>query len=160
MLTLARCDDRLIHGQCMTVIIKEYDIQHILVVDDFTAGNPILKTVFQTAVPSNMTANVYSVKEAIEPIKTAMKDQVKTLLLMKNPIVYEELRRHIEDLPMELNIGPMSNRKGTVAATPQAQLLPDEAEAIKHLTADGVRVFFRQIPSQKAVEWDEVKDRF
>ena len=41
MLTLIRCDDRLIHGQCMTVIVKDYDIERILVVDDFTATNPI-----------------------------------------------------------------------------------------------------------------------
>ena len=160
MLTLARCDDRLIHGQCMTVIIKEYDIQHILVVDDFTASNPILKTVFQTAVPSNMIANVYTVKDAVLPIQEAMTNNKKTLLLMKNPIVYEQLIEVITDLPRELNIGPMSNRKGAIAATPQAQLLPEEAEAIKHLTAQGIRVFFRQIPTQKAVEWEEVKDRF
>lgn len=49
MLTLIRCDDRLIHGQCMTVIVKAYDIEEIIVVDNFTATNSVLKTVFQNS---------------------------------------------------------------------------------------------------------------
>lgn len=160
MLTLVRCDDRLIHGQCMTVITKEYDIQRILVVDDFTATNPILKTVFKTAVPSSMSADVFTVKDATKDIIEAMNNDVRTLLLMKSPIVYEELRKEVESLPLELNVGPMSNRKGTTPATPMAHLLPDEAEAIKQLVAQGVHVYFRQVPSQKTVEWDEIKSKF
>ena len=41
MIVLARCDDRLIHGQCMTVIVQEYDIRSIIIVDNETAENPI-----------------------------------------------------------------------------------------------------------------------
>ena len=58
MICLVRCDDRLIHGQCMTVIVKAYDIQEIIVVDEFTATNAILKTVFKTAVPPSMKADI------------------------------------------------------------------------------------------------------
>ena len=43
MISLVRCDDRLIHGQCMTVIVKAYDIQEIIVVDQFTATNAVLE---------------------------------------------------------------------------------------------------------------------
>lgn len=160
MLTLVRCDDRLIHGQCMMVITKEYDIERIIVVDDFTATNSILKMVFQTAVPPTMKANVYTVKEAVDEIRIAMKDTSRTLLLMKSPIVYKELREEMDDLPLELNVGPMSNRKGTIAATSTAHLLSEEADAVKALIAQGVHVYFRQVPSQKTVEWDEIKDKF
>lgn len=160
MLTLVRCDDRLIHGQCMTVITKEYDIQRILVVDDFTATNPILKTVFKTAVPSDMSADVFTVKDAVNEIRGAMGNNERTLLLMKSPIVYKDLRQEMDDLPTELNVGPMSNRKGTTPATPTAHLLPEEADAVKDLIAQGVHVYFRQVPSQKTVEWDEIKNNF
>ncbi|MDU5107849.1 PTS sugar transporter subunit IIB [Clostridium sp.] len=160
MLTLARCDDRLIHGQCMTVIIKEYDIERILVVDDFTAKNPILKTVFQKAMPSELKGDVYTIKDSVPEITEAMNNDERTLLLMKNPIVYMNLRKEVANLPLELNIGPMSNRRGTTPATQTAHLLPQEADAIKELTEEGVHVYFRQVPSQKTVEWDEVKDKF
>lgn len=160
MLTLARCDDRLIHGQCMTVIVQEYDIKRILVVDDFTASNPILKTVFQTAVPSNLEGNVFTIKEALPQIEKAMEDDKNTLLLMKSPIVYRDLKNLMKALPDELNIGPMSNRKNTKEATPTAFLLADEADAIKDLVKMGVHVFFRQLPIHKAIEWDEIKNNF
>ncbi len=37
MINLIRDDERLIHGQCMTQIVKTYDIQEIVVIDDATA---------------------------------------------------------------------------------------------------------------------------
>lgn len=104
MLTLVRCDDRLIHGQCMTVIIKEYDIERILVVDDFTAKNSILKTVFQKAMPPEIKGNVYTIKDSVQEITEAMNNNERTLLLMKSPIVYRDLRKEVANLKVD----PMS----------------------------------------------------
>lgn len=91
MITLVRCDDRLIHGQTMTVVVKINHIQDIIVVDDLTASNSILKAVFKTAVPANMNAGVYTVDEAVSKIKTALTNDVPTLVLMKTPITYRAL---------------------------------------------------------------------
>ena len=89
-----------------------------------------------------------------------MQDDSHTLLLMKSPIVFRDLRKEMDQLPAELNIGPMSNRKNTKEATPTAFLLPDEAAAIKELAADNVHIYFRQLPSQKTIEWDDIKNNF
>ena len=160
MIALVRCDDRLIHGQCMTVIVKEYDIKEIIVVDDFTATNSILKTVFRTAVPSNMKADVFTVKDAASHIKVSMEKNVRTLILMKSPVVYRDLMKEVENLPKELNVGPMTNRKGSVEVHPAIHLMPDEGAAIKEIAEMGVHVFFRQVPSQPVIEWADVKDKF
>ena len=160
MLTLIRCDDRLIHGQCMTVITKEYDIARIIVVDDTTANNPILKTVFTTAVPPSMSAKVYTVDEAVPEITAAREDNVKTLVLMKDPTVYNQLLEKMPDLPKTLNVGPMSSRKDTISVTKTIHLLPKEAEAVKELAAKGVDVYFQQVPAEHKVTWAEVADRF
>ena len=40
MINLIRCDDRLIHGQCMTRLVQHYFIKNIIVIDEFTATNP------------------------------------------------------------------------------------------------------------------------
>ena len=160
MINLVRCDDRLIHGQCMTVIVKEYDIEEIIVVDDFTATNAILKSVFNTAVPPSMKADVFTIQDSVSKIKEAKDNNVKTLVLMKSPIVYLELLKAVDDLPKELNVGPMTKRKGSTPVTPTIHLMPDEAEAVKEATSMGARVWFRQVPEQPTVEWDEVKDKF
>lgn len=160
MISLVRCDDRLIHGQCMTVIVKAYDIQEIIVVDDFTATNSILKTVFKTAVPPTMKADVFTVQDSLAKIKEAKDNQVRTMVLVKSPIVYLELLKAMDELPKELNVGPMTKRKGSISVHPAINLMPDEGEAVKEAVNMGAHVFFRQVPDQPLIEWDEVKDRF
>ena len=127
--------------------------------DDFTAGNSILRTVFQAAAPPGIDTKVYSVKDAAQPIREALDDDVRTLLLMKNPKTYPEIAAEVPDLPKEFNVGPMSNRKGTTAIQSYINLLPDEAEAIRRIADSGVHVYFRQVPSQDTVEWDDVKNK-
>ncbi|OUN89526.1 PTS mannose/fructose/sorbose transporter subunit IIB [[Collinsella] massiliensis] len=160
MIALIRCDDRLIHGQCMTVIVKEYDIKTILVVDDMTASNPILKSVFAAAVPSNMKARALTVDEAVPKITAAMGNEERTLVLMKSPEVYCKLLERIPDLPKDLNVGPMSNRKGSTEVNPSIHLMPNESAACAEAADQGVHVWFRQVPGQPIIEWDSVKDRF
>ena len=160
MIVLVRCDDRLIHGQCMTVIVKDYKIKDIIVIDDYTAKNQILKAVFEAAVPSNMSARVYTLDEGIPKIESAFENDARTLVLMKSPVVYYELREKIKNFPNELNIGPMSKRKGTTEVQATSHLLPTEAQAIKDAVANGAHVYFQQVPKQPRVEWDEVKNRF
>ena len=51
MIKLIRCDDRLIHGQVIVRVISSFDINKIVIVDDFTASNEVLKSVFALATP-------------------------------------------------------------------------------------------------------------
>ena len=83
MITLIRCDERLIHGQCMQFIITDNAITRIIVVDDATAKNSLLRSIFTNAVPANITANVYTIAESLDVIRDSMTNDVKTLLLMK-----------------------------------------------------------------------------
>lgn len=160
MIALVRCDDRLIHGQCMTVIVKEYDIKTILVIDDMTASNPILKQVFAAAVPSNMKAEALTVEEAIPKVIAALTNDTRTMVLMKSPEVYCALLEKNPDLPKDLNIGPMSNRKGSIEVSLPIHLMPAEGAACARAAEQGVHVWFRQVPGQPIIEWDQVKDRF
>lgn len=160
MITLVRCDDRLIHGQCMTVIVKAYDIQEIIVVDEFTATNTVLRTVFKTAVPPSMKADVFTIPDALPKISEALANNVKTMVLMKSPIVYLELLKAMDELPKELNVGPMTKRKNTVSVHPAINLTAEEGAAVKEAVGMGAHVYFRQVPDQALIEWDDVKDKF
>lgn len=160
MIILVRCDDRLIHGQFMTIITKEYKPDRVVVVDDVTASNSILRTVFEKAVPESMEGGVYTVEDSIEKIKTSMEDDSRTILLMKSPEVYLELLKRFDDLPKTLNIGPMSSRSGTISVHPSINVLPKEADAIKEAVDLGAEVYFQQVPSQNRIDWEDVKDKF
>ncbi len=160
MIDLIRCDERLIHGQCMQFIITDNAITRIIVVDDATANNSFLRSIFTNAVPANITANVYTLDEAIAVIEEHKINNVKTLLLMKNPRTLIKLRDNLEDLPNELNIGPQMAKNG-IKCTEFATLHPEDIEACKQLTSDGVRVYFNAIGANgKTTEWESVVSKF
>ena len=149
MITLIRCDDRLIHGQCIVRVINDFSIDYIAVVDDFTATNPVLRNVFALAVPPKVKADVYTIKDAKSKLASLMESKEKVLLLTKSPEVALELFKSNPNLKRELNIGPMSNRNNTTKVTSYAYLLDNEVNAIKELTEMGVRVYFNQVIDQK-----------
>lgn len=156
MICLVRSDERLIHGQCMQFIVSDFSIKNILVVDDSTASNPILKSIFQTAVPKSLTANVYTLQEAIPHIKEAVSNSENTLLLMKNPRTLLPILEQVEGVKKELNIGPQMTRNG-VKCVDFATLHQQDIEACKKLTDLGVRVYFNSIgASGNVVEWTTI----
>ena len=156
MISLVRCDERLIHGQCMQFIITDNDITRIIVVDDATAQNSFLRSIFTNAVPKNITANVYTLDEAISVIEEFKTNDIKTLLLMKNPRTFIKIREMVNDLPNDLNIGPQMAKNG-IKCVDFATLHPEDVEACKKLVEQGVRVYFNAIGANgKTTEWDSI----
>jgi mannose/fructose/N-acetylgalactosamine-specific phosphotransferase system component IIC len=83
LISLVRNDDRLIHGQCMVRLVQHFKLSRIIVVDDMTATNSILKMVFEKAAMPGMTINVYTHENCIEPIKAAIVDNVSTMVVFR-----------------------------------------------------------------------------
>lgn len=159
MICLVRSDERLIHGQCMQFICSDFSIKEIIVVDDMTASNPILKSIFETAVPKAIKASVHTTAGATDKIKEALTNNVNTLLLMKHPRTLVQLRTNVEGIPAELNVGPQMAKKGIKCAD-YATLAPEDIEACKQLTDMGVRVFFNSIgASGSVIEWTSVASK-
>ena len=50
-ITVLRCDDRLIHGQCIVKVLNDYKIDYIILVDAFTASNPVMSNIYKMSVP-------------------------------------------------------------------------------------------------------------
>lgn len=152
---LFRCDDRLIHGQCIVRIINDGKINKIILVDDYTASNPIMVNIYKMSVPPTTEIELVSVKDAPSVID-AVKTDEKVLVLMKSPCVGLELQKTCNNIPKELNIGPMSNRLETKKLTFYSYLLEEEINSCKELEKMGVRVFFRQVPGEKEIEFSNL----
>ena len=157
MIALFRCDDRMIHGQCIVRILGNFGIERIIGVDDFTAANPVLKSIYKMAVPPQINGDILSTTEAVEMIREHLASQEKTLLLVKNPQTALLLFQMVDGLPKALNIGPMSSRKDTTKITLYAYLTDEEIASINTMASMNIRVYFNQISGQKTEEWDRVK---
>ncbi len=157
MIRLVRVDERLIHGQTMQFVVPDYSIRKIIVVDDMTATNSLLKSIFQTAVPKHINANVYTLDDSIDVIKAALEDSETTLLLLKYPRTFLKLISMVDGLPKELNIGSQMAKNGT-RYTDYASLSLEDIAACSELTKGNVRVYFNAIGSSgSVVEWKETK---
>jgi mannose/fructose/N-acetylgalactosamine-specific phosphotransferase system component IIB len=156
MIKIIRCDERLIHGQCMQFIVPDYDIRNIIVVDDATATNSMLKSIFAYAVPKTIKTEVYTTADSIPVIAEAIGDDSSTLLLMKHPRTLVEIRKQVKGLPDSVNIGAQMAKNG-VKCVEYATLDPLDVEACKTMEAEGVRVYFNAIGvNGKVVEFSSL----
>ncbi len=89
-ITTIRIDDRLIHGQIITKWIHYAQADRILVADDASAGNPMMKTILSLAIPSGIQLIVSSVKEAAKAIQED-NSGIKTLLIVRSPMAMLQL---------------------------------------------------------------------
>ena len=93
-ITVLRCDDRLIHGQCIVKVLNDYKIDYIILVDAFTASNPVMSNIYKMSVPPNVHLDVASAQSAIALIEQAEKSSERTLVLVKDRFgASEELYR-------------------------------------------------------------------
>lgn len=154
---LLRCDDRLIHGQCIVRVISDGSIEHIVLVDDFTASSPVLCNIYKMAVPPNVDIQVVMTSQAPDIIGKYAESKGKTMVLVKDPCVALTLQQTCQSLPKELNIGPMSNRNDTKKATYYSYLLKPEQDACDQLLDMGIQVYFQQVPDEKKIAWESVR---
>lgn len=158
MINLIRCDDRLIHGQCMTRLVQHYGIKHIIVIDEFTANNPTMKMIIEKIAMPGMKNEAVTLEDSIESIKKAMHDHVGTMIVFRFPLIAKELFDRIEGLPKTLMIGPVQKQSEDVV-NPQAgtYLTQSEMEALNALDESGVEVFFQIVPDMKRTDFREFK---
>ena len=159
MISLVRCDDRLIHGQCMTRIVQHFFIKEIIVVDEFTASNSILKSIFEKAAPPGMKAKVVNEKDAIEVLAECMKNDINTLVLFKSPLVAVPLFSNLKGLSDSMMVGPVAMKPTAVEMQSGTYLTPEEMNAADKLEALGVTVYFQVVPDQKRLDWVDVRKK-
>lgn len=157
MIKLIRCDDRLIHGQCVVRVIRDFGITEIAVDDDFVASSPVLSNIFMLAAPEGIKVKIRSGADTLAALPELIGSGENVLLLMKSPETAVPLFEGCGELKKELNIGPLSSRKGARKVTLYAHLTEGEAAAARRLAELGVRVYFNQVLGQPVEEWPDVE---
>ncbi|WP_373127983.1 PTS system mannose/fructose/N-acetylgalactosamine-transporter subunit IIB [Dielma fastidiosa] len=65
MIEMLRLDERLIHGQVATQWLRALSVDSVIVVDDNSANNKMLRNALMLATPSNLKTVVKTCEEAI-----------------------------------------------------------------------------------------------
>lgn len=148
-IVLARIDDRLIHGQVMTAWLQYTGGNHIIIVDDQTAGDDFTKTIIKMAVPMGIGLDILTVADAPEVINHLSNDK-KVIILTKGPGVYVSLIENGVSLT-DVIIGGMGANKERKKFHKNISASDEEKEQFKKIIAHNVGLKVHVIPDEKSV---------
>lgn len=156
---LARVDDRLIHGEVVSVWTPSLNVNRIIVVDDEVAADKFNKRVIKALAPNGVKVNVYGTERGAEILQKDSKDpNERVMILTKTPITYARM----VDMGLQLkevNLGGMGLRGERTPFIKNVACSPDEIESIKHLMSKNVHVYYQLVPEQQVIEVTGYIDR-
>lgn len=151
---LARVDDRLIHGEVVSVWTPSLSANCILVVDDGVAADKFNTRVIKSLAPNGVKVFVSTTEKAVTGL---LKDPIpgeNVIVLTKTPITYARLVD--AGVPIkEVNLGGMGIRGDRKPFIKNVAADPAEIEAIEHLRDMGVHVYYQLVPDQAVIEVDD-----
>lgn len=155
----ARVDSRLIHGQVVTKWTKGLGTNSVYVVDDGTANDPFMKTIFEGSGKTyGFKVKVFSKQEAIDEWN---KDQFGNARVM---MIFKDVDSAIEVLdggiPSEaLNIGGVPKKDGAKQINSSVYLTNNDLTNLQNLaTEQDLDVFIQTTPDTKITKISEVKE--
>ena len=153
-IVLARIDDRLVHGQVMTAWVQYTSANHIVIVDDATAGDEFTKTIIKMAVPVSIGLDIFNTEEASEKLK-ALPDSYRVIILTKGPQVYYQLIEEGVEIE-EVTIGGMGASKARSKFYKNISASEEEKDYFRKIVTKGVGLKIHVIPDEKSVSVDSL----
>lgn len=145
-IALARIDDRLIHGQVVTVWSKETKCQRIIVCNDDVANDEIRRTLLTQVAPPGVQSSVVGIDKAIRVINNPKYENDIVLLLFTNPTDVLRLVEAGIDIKT-VNVGGMSFKEGKTQLTGAVSVNDEDIKSFKSLNDLNIELEIRKVAS-------------
>jgi len=150
-LVQVRIDDRLIHGQVVVGWRNVLRPQRIMLCSDEVARSDWQRTIYLSAVPSDIAASVLSTAETIEALKSSEFDRERIILLVDNPRSIVDLVRG--QVPIDaVNVGGMHFKPGKNQIAPFIFVDGEDIEQFNVLHGMGVKLEGRDVPTRTPID--------
>ena len=147
-ITLARIDDRLIHGQVTTVWSKVANAQRIIICNDEVYNDEVRRTLLRQAAPPGMKVNVVNIEKAVAVYHNPQYQDETVFYLFTRPQDALAMVRQGVKIGT-LNIGGMAWRPGKKQLTKAVSL--DDINAFHELNNLGVILDLRVVASDPSI---------
>jgi PTS system sorbose-specific IIB component len=149
-ITLARIDDRLIHGQVTTVWSKVANAQRIIICNDDVYNDEVRRTLLRQAAPPGMKVNVVNLEKAVAVYHNPQYQNESVFYLFSNPQdVLTMVQQGVKIAT--LNIGGMAWRPGKKQLTKAVSLDQTDIDAFRQLDQLGVILDLRVVASDPSI---------
>lgn len=149
-ITLARIDDRLIHGQVTTVWSKVANAQRIIICNDDVYNDDVRRTLLRQAAPPGMKVNVVNIEKAVAVYHNPQYKDETIFYLFTNPQdVLTMVQKGVKIV--HLNIGGMAWRPGKKQLTKAISLDEMDINSFQQLDKLGVKLDLRVVASDPSI---------
>ncbi len=149
-LSLVRVDDRLIHGQVVTIWLRAIGADRIVIVDDETARDEYLKTVLTLAAPAGVPVEVLNVEAGVPRLGGLAAGPERVLVLLRSPVTALRLREAGAAFDV-LNVGGIGSGPGRRSLHRSISASAEELGAMRRLEALGTHVELRVLADDRPV---------
>ena len=154
-LKLVRVDDRLIHGQVVTIWLKALNAKRIVIVDDRTARDEFLREVITLSAPPGVPVEVLDVESGTQRVLVLAAEPDPVIVLVRSPIVALHLREAGVEFPL-LNVGGLGAGPTRKPLYRNISANPEELEAMRRLESMGTAVELRIVENDRPVSFRSV----
>lgn len=149
MITMARVDDRLIHGQVAVKWSKELNISRIIVASDSIAKNAVQVAALKGAAPSGVKAAILSIEKAQGILNDPRSKDMRILLVSNDPRDILAVLKGIEERPV-LNVANFGRINGPIGdkqkVSDSVYLTEDDKVVLKEISDMGVEIIHQPVP--------------
>ena len=159
-ITLARVDDRVIHGQIITRWSKARTCNGILVVNDGIAKDAFRSKVLKAAAPEGVKVGIYTLQEGAERVAKAKLAKNGYFVISNSPMDFQKLLEIGVDWGNELIVGPMSAKPDAVTIGKNVSVTEQEKEAFDFIQSKNVNIIFQLTPDETPVKWEKIRLKY
>ena len=156
-ITLARIDNRLLHGIVATQWAGRSGAQRIMIIDDGVANNELTKASMKLARPTGMAISIITLEKALNNFKAGKYEDHNVFVIVKSPVTLESLAEAGVKIP-ELVVGGTTRpdeSAQSVKLYQRAYATDREIEAYKVLKGNGTKIYAQYVPADSVVNLDE-----
>lgn len=138
-IVLSRIDDRLVHGQIVTVWTKLCNPDRIIVVCKEAYNDEIRRVLIGQAAPPDVKVNLVDAEKAIKVYNNPKYADMRVFFLFANPTEVLEMVKG--GVPIkELNVGGMTYAPGRTQVTKAISVTDQDIKAFRELSDLGVKL--------------------
>ncbi|AEB07778.1 PTS system sorbose subfamily IIB component [Coriobacterium glomerans PW2] len=156
MISMARIDDRLIHGQVAVRWSKDLGITRIIVASDKVAASPVQVAALKGAIPPGVKGAILPNKKAAAILSDHRADAMKILLISNDPANLLEVFKAIEERPV-LDIANYGRINGSITGKKKISdtvyLTEGDEKAIRQIANLGIEVIYQPLPDDARLDF-------
>lgn len=148
---LGRIDYRLLHGIVATMWAPQSGAQRVMVIDDRTANDPIIKESMRLGKPAGMACSIITEETALTNFKAGKYDDHKVFIVCEDPNIFLKLQEAGQKIP-RIVVGITRDRETGTKVSSRAAIKDEEKAVYKKLIDNGTEIDVQFTTTDKAVK--------